>query len=74
VTEHNGKMLCKGCLDKQTAKDTSSKSRRGRALAAKLAYSFLFASAFFSAWLFFYWTGKALASIPQKYHITEAKQ
>ncbi len=63
VTEHDGRMLCAQCLEKLLAKP---RSRRLHLRHVKIIGRCL--AGFVTAWLFFYYLGEALLSIPVPFH------
>ena len=63
VTEHEDRVICTACL-KKIARENKAKGAR-LAWLGRLGAS---VAGITVAWLFFYWTGQALLSIPAKYH------
>jgi len=66
ITEYQKKMLCTDCLEKLSQK--RKKRNLNIHFASGLTLFMFFMVSFFIAWLFFFWSGQILASIPQKYH------
>lgn len=63
VTEHEGRVLCALCID-GLAGGSDSKSRRFR----WITRFFLFLSGIAGTWMFFYFIGRILLSIPDSFH------
>lgn len=63
ATEHNGRLLCLGCLKNNLATSDGIVKRSGI-----LVLTVIFIASLFASWYFFYIIGIALASIPQDYH------
>jgi hypothetical protein len=63
VTEHADKVLCAACLDGKINADVASRSRFGRF--ARIIH-FLLGAMFL--WVFFYYLGQILLSLPSSFH------
>jgi hypothetical protein len=63
VTEHDDRLLCASCLKKTLAGPAASRARL-RVLVRLAAC----AGGFFVAWMFFYFMGRTLLSIPTSFH------
>jgi hypothetical protein len=63
ITEHNDRVICSSCLKKLTAEPA-----RRRMSFAWILPIFGFSVGLCLAWLFFYFLGSTLASIPSRYH------
>ncbi|MEO6034776.1 MAG: rhomboid family protein [Verrucomicrobiota bacterium] len=63
ITEHDDRVICAGCL-KKLVKTTDKKIRPGF-LARRITFSL---AGVLTAWLFFYWIGQGLISIPTSFH------
>ena len=63
VGEHEGKMICAGCLRKQEAKKKTVAPRR-----ALISSTLLFVASFFFLWWCFYGMGNLLLRIPSSFH------
>lgn len=63
VTEHEDRLVCASCLKKSTA--AASAPRRAWRVFARLAW---FRAGFLSVWLFFYFIGAMLVSLPTSFH------
>ncbi|MEK7685231.1 MAG: rhomboid family protein [Verrucomicrobiota bacterium] len=63
VTEHDDRLICAACLKKAFPPLARRRFRLARVLrAGQCALGML------TAWLFFYWMGQALLSIPTSFH------
>lgn len=63
ITEHEGRVICAGCLQQLTAPEGRGARRfrwMGRALGV--------ATCLLLAWLFFYGIGRALLAVPESFH------
>jgi len=63
VTEHEGRLFCASCL-----RGTSSGSDRRRARFRWILWTVEILLCFVLAWLFFYLSGRVLASLPTSFH------
>lgn len=62
VTEHDGRVICAGCL---AAQQTGGKRRRAPVF---LAAAFQWGIGLCVLWLFFYWLARILIAIPPAFH------
>jgi hypothetical protein len=63
ITEHDDRVICAACLKKLSQTKTTKRDKLtwiGRLGACCVGVTF--------AWLFFYWTGQILLSIPTSFH------
>ena len=63
VTEHEGRLFCASCLRK-----ISNGARRGVARFRWLLWTVQILTCFVIVWLFFYLSGRVLASLPTSFH------
>ena len=63
VTEHEGRVVCAGCLKKTLRSETQSRHRMRRFLTACLPIGGILL-----AWLLFYGLGRVLLTIPSEVH------
>lgn len=63
ITEHNDRVICAGCLKKLVKTSGPKKSP-----ALVLRQIGLCLAGIMTAWLFFYWIGQGLISIPTSFH------
>lgn len=63
ITEHDDRVICATCLKKVAQTADEKKFRLARV--ARRAFCAL---GLLTAWLFFYWIGQGLSTIPSKYH------
>ena len=63
VTEHDDRVICAACLKKSASPETSA--RRGWRVVGRLI---LFFAGCLAVWMFFYFFGQTLLSLPNKFH------
>ena len=63
VTEHDDRVICAACLKKSAV--TATAARRGWRVAGRLI---LFIAGCVSIWMFFYFIGQTLLSLPNTFH------
>jgi len=63
ITEHDERVLCASCLKKQTAP-----VERPRRSFAPVGRGFAAVCGLMLAWLYFYFIGRALLTLPTQYH------
>ena len=63
ITEHDDRVICASCLKKVARR---SNTRKNPVLV--LRQTTLFLAGMIVAWLFFYWIGQGLLSIPTSFH------
>ncbi|MCP4347351.1 MAG: rhomboid family protein [Desulfobacterales bacterium] len=63
VTEHKGRVLCASCINSLLAPSKEKKARFNR-----LKQIFLFLAGITVTWLFFYYLGRILLSLPSSFH------
>lgn len=62
VVEHDGRLLCTGCLERPEVRP------EGRGRIAGAAWIAAAAAGLLAAWASFYYTGSVLAKIPSEFH------
>ena len=67
VTEHDGRLLCAGCL-RASIERASGKARSPRRASAVLGKGVQLAAGLAVAWLFFYLLAQGLLSVPSAFH------
>ena len=63
IVEHEDRVICAACLKKIAHQSEAKRSRFAGAFRA-----LLFAAGIFTAWLFFYFAGRLLLTIPSSFH------
>jgi hypothetical protein len=68
VTEHQGRMICVGCVQALTGASPDA------ARLARIRWTLTAIAGLLIAWLVFYYTGLELARIPSKFHAQRMEQ
>ena len=70
VTEHDGRLVCAGCLRDELAAASARGRRAGRVKARALAagQTVLFTLSVLSVWLFFHLLAQTLMAMPSEFH------
>jgi len=69
ITEHDGKMLCKYCLESKI--ESQKNDKKSSLFLKQVIIVILFISSFALSWFLFAMLGKIIMLFPQKYHFSQ---